>query len=45
MEILLGGIAGFLLAMLLYERQRLMGWLKAAGSWFQSQWQKISKKG
>ena len=45
MQFILGGLAGFTLAMLLFERERLWDWLRAAGVWITGQWQKITKKG
>jgi hypothetical protein len=41
----LGFAAGFIVAMVVYERERLMGWLSTAWTYFINQWQKVTKKG
>lgn len=38
-------VLGFGLAMLIYERGTLLGWLKAAATWITTQWQKVANKG
>lgn len=37
--------AGFFTAMAIYEKARLISWIKASGAWFHTQWQKVTKKG
>ena len=41
----LGFATGFVVAMAVYERERLMGWLDAVKTFFINQWQKVTKKG
>lgn len=45
MGLSIGFAAGFFTAMAIYERERLVGWLRTAKTFFINQWQKVTKKG